>query len=430
MKFRSPRGTHDILPGQAEIFRRVTESSREIFERYGYQELVTPIFEESELFTRSVGTETDIVKKEMYIFTDRGGRTLALRPEGTASVVRAYLQHGLHAKGDVQKIYYSGPMFRYDRPSSGRYRQFHQVGVEAVGSLSPFLDVEAIVILRELALGLGISDVEVRLNSVGCKKCRPGYVSALKSFLSDKLDSLCGDCKTRYDVNPLRILDCKVESCRSSLEGIPLQRDHLCGECGDHFNEVKTIMDTSNISYTLDPYLVRGLDYYTKTAFELYYELFGAQNSLGGGGRYDDLVEMLGGSPTPAVGFSAGVERLMLVYEMIQKQQKEGGQDVEGAGGIDVFFVAIGEASRAAAFREMMKVRRRLSADMDFSDRSVKAQFRRANKMGAALAVIVGEDELEKEMVRVKDMVRGEESDVPLAELTERLIEMKVRHNE
>ncbi|MFQ6102686.1 MAG: histidine--tRNA ligase [Candidatus Glassbacteria bacterium] len=426
MKFKSPRGTHDILPQQVGIFRRVVDTSRRLFERSGYREVVTPMFEENELFARSVGSETDIVQKEMYVFKDRAGRELALRPEGTASVIRSYLQHGLHANMDVQKLYYVGPMFRYDRPSAGRYRQFHQVGIEAIGSLSPYLDVECIAILRDLAKLLGIEEVDVLINSVGCRKCRPGYVEVLKEFLADRYDSLCSDCKTRYRSNPLRVLDCKKDHdlrCRST---IPVPMDYLCEECRHHFDEVRQILDSSGIPYALEPYLVRGLDYYTKTAFELVFKSFGAQNSLGGGGRYDDLVEMLGGSSTPAVGFSAGVERIILALEMIADSESKREEDKQKGRVVDVFFVITDESIRIPAFREMLKVRNILSVDMDFTGKSVKAQFRKADKLGVRFAVIFGTDEMNMGAVKVKDMKSGEEVDVSLEDLCDHLGEMKV----
>jgi histidyl-tRNA synthetase len=418
MKFRSPRGTHDILPEQAGSFRKVIEVSRELFEHAGYSELVTPIFEENELFARSVGSETDIVQKEMYVFTDRGGRTVALRPEGTAPVVRSYIQHGLHARGDVQKLFYMGPMFRYDRPSAGRYRQFHQVGIEAIGSLSPYLDVECMALLSGMARRLGVKDVQIHLNSVGDKNCRPAYVGLLREYLAPRIAVMCHDCQKRYDLNPLRVLDCKQEKCRESLRGIPKISDHLCDECGNHFREVRGILDSSAIPYTLDPFLVRGLDYYTKTAFELIHTVLGTQASLGGGGRYDDLVELLGGDPTPAVGFSAGVERFVLALLGVEREDTPGGDRRDS---VDAFFVATDETTRNLAFREMLRLREAAKVDMDFSGKSVKAQFRKADKLGARFAVVFGGQELARGVVKLKDLSSGEETEVPLPDLAERL---------
>lgn len=414
MKYRSPRGTHDILPDQAGSFRKIFEISRVLFERSGYREINTPMFEETELFARSVGAETDIVQKEMYVFKDRGGRNFALRPEGTAAVIRAYLQHGLHGKLDIQKLYYMGPMFRYDRPAAGRYRQFHQVGIEAVGNISPFLDVECISILRNLASHLGISDTEIRLNSVGCRKCRPAYILTLKDFLSPNLDAMCSDCNTRYVSNPLRVLDCKKEGCRESLSGTPEIQDHLCEECSPHFDDVKDIMDSNNIPYTLDPFLVRGLDYYTKTAFELFDRSLGPQSSLGGGGRYDDLVEILGGSPTPAVGFSAGIERLVLVTEAREKEaaEKSGVKTRERL--VDVFLISTDDETKKAAFEAMLGLRNSFRVDMDVTGKSVKAQFRKADKAGARVVVIFGSEEMKSGSVKVKDMENGDEVLVPI----------------
>jgi histidyl-tRNA synthetase len=416
MTFRSPRGTHDILPDEASAFRKVIEVSREIFERAGYAELETPIFEENDLFARSVGSETDIVQKEMYVFTDRGGRLMALRPEGTAPVVRSYIQHGLQSRAEVQKLYYMGPMFRYDRPSAGRYRQFHQVGVEAIGSLSAYLDVECMALLSGIAHRLGIVEgVSIHLNSVGDRKCRPAYVNHLREYLAPRLSDMCRDCQKRYELNPLRVLDCKQESCRESLAGVPRLTDHLCEECRSHFEEVRQILDDAGISYVLDPYLVRGLDYYTKTAFELVHTALGTQASLGGGGRYDDLVELLGGDPSPAVGFSAGVERFVLAIE---------GQDGSGerrGDAVDVFFITTDEATRRIAFREMLRVRTTWKVDMDFTGKSVKAQFRKADRMGARFAVVFGGEELARGEVKLKDLASGEEKDVPLADIAERI---------
>ncbi len=424
-KFRSPRGTHDILPDEAAVFRRVYETSRRVFEHSGYREIITPMFEEKELFARSVGAETDIVKKEMYVFEDRGGRILALRPEGTASVIRSYLQHGLHAAADIQKLYYLGPMFRYDRPAAGRYRQFHQVGTEAIGSMSPYLDVETIFLLRELSIDLGITRASMHLNSVGCRECRPGYIGVLKGYLGDRLDQLCGDCRTRFEVNPLRMLDCKNESCQAIYRDTPLIIDHLCEECEGHFDEVRAILTATDIPFVLNPRLVRGLDYYTKTAFELVpdAEAGGSQSSLGGGGRYDELVEMLGGAPTPAVGFSAGVERLVTALEELGEKGEGAGAD--GKPDVDVFFVVTDEETRRTAFRSMFELRNRVRIDMDHSGKSVKAQFRLANRLGVSLTVVFGGDELKRGVVNVKDMESGDEFEVPLSELGTRLAEIR-----
>ncbi len=423
MKFRSPRGTHDILPDQVVTFRKVMETSRRLFERCGYREIVTPVFEENDLFARSVGSDTDIVQKEMYVFNDRAGRTLALRPEGTASVIRSYLQHGLHGRSDVQKLYYTGPMFRYDRPAAGRYRQFYQVGIEAIGSLSPYFDVECIAVLRDLAILLGINDVEILINSVGCKRCRPSYIVALKEFLSSGLSSMCSDCQTRFETNPLRMLDCKKEGWSKLLKGMPMIHNHLCEECSTHFDEVKSILTSAQIPFIHDPQLVRGLDYYTKTAFELIDNSLGVQSSLGGGGRYDDLVEVLGGAPTPAVGFSAGVERLIIAHETNMKASQS--ETSRGARVVEVFFVATDDTTREAAFNELLKARKSLSVDMDFTGKSVKAQFRKADRLGAGMVVIFGSEEMKDGKVRVKNMESGDETDIPLSELVDHLVTTK-----
>ena len=317
MPFAAPRGTQDILPEDVRRWQWLEETFRRLCAVYGYGEIRTPVFEATELFTRSVGEETDIVSKQMYTFKSRGGDSLTLRPEGTAPAVRAAIQHNLLGQGGVVKLYYAGPIFRYEKPQKGRYRQFHQVGVEAFGSPGPQLDAEMLAFARDLLAAVGITNVSLELNSVGCPQCRPRYRDALRNALAGARSELCPDCTRRYEANPLRILDCKVERCRELSADVPVILDVLCDDCKAHLQGVEHGLQALDVPYTINPHIVRGLDYYTRTAFEFIAGGLGAQDTVLAGGRYDGLVEELGGPPTPAIGFAAGMERLLLAAAML-----------------------------------------------------------------------------------------------------------------
>jgi histidyl-tRNA synthetase len=413
--FQTVKGTHDILPLEVGRWRYVEDKVRQMMEAYNYLEIRTPIFEHTELFSRSIGQDTDIVGKEMYTFTDRGKRSLTLSPEGTAPVVRAYIQNNLGGKSPQVKLFYLAPMFRQENPQQGRFRQFHQFGMEAIGSLDPAQDVEIIALAMGIYRELGLEKLSLRLNSVGCCNCRPGYRDVLRDFLKSRLQSLCQDCVQRHDENPLRILDCKQPGCRKQTENIPLMVDHLCPDCAQHFAAVQDLLAQLDISYTLDGRLVRGLDYYTKTAFEVVSGELGAQDALGGGGRYDDLVEILGGPPTPAVGFAAGIERLLLVLSK-QRELQILPQP------LDLFVVMLSDAAKVMTLKILEQLRRRsLRCDADFQGRSLKAQLRAANRMGARYTLIIGEDELKRGKVVLRDMHKSQQEEIELDETIEKV---------
>ena len=415
MLTNAPRGTKDILPDSIGQWTYVEGKVREICQRFGYKEIRTPLFEHTELFQRGIGDTTDVVEKEMYTFMDRGGRSITLRPENTAAAVRAYLQNKLYADNALTKLFYIGSMFRYDRPQAGRYREFHQFGVEALGEINPAVDAEIIILAVRFLESLGLKNLELSLNSVGCPKCRPVYREKLQEFFRDKKDGLCEDCQSRYDRNPMRILDCKNEQCQKLSVGAPEITDCLCEECQEHFSKVQAYLKTAGISFKLDPRLVRGLDYYTKTAFEVKYAPLGAQSAVAGGGRYDGLIEEIGGSPTPAVGFAVGLERVLLALE----QQK---LLPEMSDAVDVFVVALGEAAQTAAFQLLMELRAAgLSAAMDFAGRSMKAQMKQANKANARFVAILGEDEVREGAVTLRDMQASEQEKVTREEIINKL---------
>lgn len=403
-----PKGTQDILPEDISKWYYIEDMIKEILNKYGYKEIRTPIFEHTELFVRGIGESTDIVTKEMFTFPDRKGRSLTLRPEGTAPVVRAYLENRMDRISKVIKLFYLGSMFRCEKPQAGRFRQFNQFGIEIIGTKSSAADAEVILTVLEIYKKLGLKNLEILINSVGCKKCRVDYVQKLKKYLKGKKDFLCSECKERYNKNPLRVLDCKKDSCKRIIEAAPGIIDNLCQECESHFSEVKSYLDDQKIVFHEDPRLVRGLDYYTKTAFEIISGGLGAQNAIGGGGRYDDLVEELGGKPTPAVGFAAGIERMIIA---IDKQKVE--WPVEK--GLDIFVAKVNEKNKDTAFRLLQEIRSTgLSADMDYSGGSLKSQMRIANKIRARYTVIVGEEELSKNMVILRNMQTKEQKEVKI----------------
>jgi histidyl-tRNA synthetase len=410
-----PRGTKDILPDASEQWRYVETKVRSVCDLYGYKEIRTPIFEHTELFLRGIGETTDIVEKEMYSFTDRGKRNITLRPENTAAVVRAYLEHKLYADTPLNKLFYIGPMFRYDRPQAGRYRQFHQFGVEAIGTSNAAVDAEIIILAVQFLKALGLTELKLNINSVGCPKCRPVYREKLQAFLHDKLDELCHDCQSRYDRNPMRVLDCKNEKCTELSQGAPKMADCLCDECNTHFNQLKNLLKTANIEFVLNPRLVRGLDYYTKTAFEIQYSPLGAQSAVCGGGRYDGLIEECGGSSTPAIGFAIGLERVLLALE---KQNLLPNFE----GNLDALVVALDVESQPSAFKILCDLRKaNFKSDMDFAGRSLKSQMKQANKLGAKYAIIIGEDEVKEASVMLKNMQTGEQEKVEAKDLVNKL---------
>jgi histidyl-tRNA synthetase len=413
MKIGAVRGMRDILPEETPLWQKLEAEIRAAFALYGYREIRTPLVEEAGLFARGVGQATDLVHKEMYVFPDKKGLTLALRPEATASVVRAYIEHGLYAKGGVAKLYYFGPMFRYEKPQKGRSRQFHQYGVEALGSLDPALDAEVIDLAGYLMerLGLPREGLFLRINSIGCKEDRARYREALRDFFTPRAEELCADCRRRLSENPLRILDCKRGGCQPAIRAAPKSTDFLCAECRAHFQEVLAHLDRLGTPYELDHTLVRGLDYYTRTVFELASRDLGAQDALLGGGRYDDLAELLGGPPTPGVGFAGGMERLVLVL----RDRAE----LELAGKLDVYVIPIGEeqeVKRAAVWAASQLRRAGLAVDVEYLGRSVRKATQVASRV-ARHALFLGPDELAQGVAKLKDLSSGEERPLKLENL-------------
>ena len=415
MKIQVPKGTQDILPEEIEKWYYIEDAIRKILNKYGYCEIRTPIFEHTELFIRGIGENTDIVNKEMFTFPDRKGRSLTLRPEGTAPVIRAYLENRMERISKVVKLFYFGPMFRCEKPQAGRFRQFHQFGIELIGSQSPVADVEIITAALEIYETLGLKGLQVSINSVGCKKCRKDYIGKLRSFLESKKEQICFECNNRIEKNPLRVLDCKNVKCRETLQEAPKIIDHLCDECKDHFEEVKECLSDLKIKYTIDERLVRGLDYYTKTAFEIISGELGAQNAIAGGGRYDNLVEELGGKETPGVGFAAGIERMIISMEK-QKVSCPKKQD------LDVFVVKIGEKNNIMAFQLLQDIRKAgMSADLDYAGKSLKSQMRTANKRHVKYTVILGEEELGRNKVTLRNMETKEQKEIKINNLIDEL---------
>lgn len=415
MRFQVPRGTFDVMPEKSAAWQALEARARAVSTAYGYREIRTPIFEATELFLRGVGETTDIVAKEMYTFADRKGRSLTLRPEGTAGVMRALVEAGVAQAGRIHRLWYVGPMFRYDRPQAGRYRQFHQWGAECVGSDHPAADVEIILLLVDGLAALGLGDTTVQLNSVGHPGCRPAYQERLRAYLAPHVESMCADCRVRYDRNPLRVLDCKVPHDREVAAGIPSILDSLCAECRTHFDAVQAGLDAAGVRYALDPKLVRGLDYYTRTAFEVHDPSRGAQSAMGGGGRYDGLIQDIGGPAVPGVGFSAGIERILLALE-------DRGRTPGAAPALVYLARAGGEAVEREAQALLREIRRAHPAVAEFeAGRSLGSQFKHADRLGATLAVILGEDELARGQVTVKDLRSGTQEQVARAELAAHL---------
>jgi histidyl-tRNA synthetase len=403
-RFTAPKGTYDVLPDRQPVRRWVIATAEAVFARYGYRRIDTPAFEDTRLFTRGVGDSTDIVRKEMYTFEDLGGRSMTLRPEGTAPVCRAYVEHGMHTLPQPVKLYYHSPMFRYENPQSGRYRQHYQLGVEAFGSEAPELDAEVIGVLAALYRELGLAGIELRLNSMGCKECRPGYSAALRDYLQGAGETLCGECRERTQINPLRTFDCKVPGCKAALEGAPRLSDYLCPACAQHHSRVKVCLEVQGIAFVEDHTLVRGMDYYTRTTFEFQSSSLGAQSGIGGGGRYDDLVAAIGGPDTPGVGFGTGVERILMAVE-------RSAAEVPAAPAPVAYLVSVGEATRAEVFALAHEMRTRgVVVDLDYVGRSPKGQMKQAGRTGARFAVIIGEAEMAAGTVTLRDLTSGEET--------------------
>lgn len=410
------KGTHDILPEEMYKWDYMEGVIRKICDTYGYKEIRTPIIEGTELFQRGIGDTTDVVTKEMYTFTDRGNRSVTLRPENTASAVRAYLEHKMYGDQQVHKIFYIGSMFRYDRPQAGRYREFHQFGLEVLGASSPLADAEVIAMAWEIFHTFGLKDLKLHLNSIGDKNCRPVYREKLIQFLEGKKDQLCDDCRERLYKNPLRILDCKEEGCRHASEGAPIITDYLCEECQKKLESLESYLDALGIPYELDPSLVRGLDYYTNTAFEIQYTPLGAQSAVCGGGRYDGLVEEMGGPSTPGIGFAIGLERLLLALEMqgLIPQEKEKKR---------IYIAALGDQAEVMGVKIQQALREKgYTADMDLQGRSLKGQMKQSGKLKASFTVIIGNDEIESGQAVVKNMTEGKQENVPFDQVVDYVI--------
>jgi histidyl-tRNA synthetase len=411
MRYKAIYGTHDLLPEESSKWQFLENTVKGVFALYNYREIRVPTFEETELFSRSIGQDTDIVKKEMYTFLDQGKRSITLRPEGTAGVVRSYVEHSLGERSPLVKLYYIGSMFRQERPQKGRLREFHQFGIEAIGTSDPAVDAEQIEMGMRICRELEISDIKLHLNSIGCPVCRPVHREKLLEFMKDRVGKLCEDCKTRYLRNPLRMFDCKNEECISQLRDAPVMIDYLCEDCRTHYDQVKKYLKELKIDYFEDKRLVRGLDYYTKTAFEIKSPTLGSQDTLLGGGRYDLLVEELGGKGTPAIGFAAGMERFILILEIQKKLDLE-------EEGIKLFIAALGDEAKTLAIKLMRDLRQKgVTCDTDYLGRSLKAQMREANRQKAEKVLIIGTEEIKKGRASLKYMKSGEQEEIDLARL-------------
>lgn len=416
MKIKSIKGVKDILPGEIEKWQWVEAVAHRIFSQYGFREIRLPIFEYTPLFKRSIGDTTDIVEKEMYSFQDKGGEDITLRPEGTASVVRSFIEHKMHGLSPLIKLYYFGPMFRYERPQAGRFRQFYQIGVEAMGSPSPAVDAEVMTMLIAFFGELGLTDLELQINSLGCKECRPQYREALKSAIKNHLDELCTNCNSRYERNPLRVLDCKVPQDKEIALGLPNFKDHLCQQCQTDFAGVQKYLDAAQTPYTVNDQIVRGLDYYNKTTFEVIAKSgLGSQNAVCGGGRYDSLVEDFDGPSTPCFGFALGMERLisLLPEEKTQSLEKRP----------DVYLVSLGEEAQQLAFSIAHQLRGvGLYVEREIEGGSMKSQMRKANKLASRYTLIIGETEIQNKRYVLKNMDGGEQTEVSADALADEVL--------
>lgn len=420
MLTRAPKGTYDIVGDKLNDWRYLEDKLRNLCDDFGFNEIRTPMFEHTELFQRGVGETTDIVQKEMYDFEDKAGRSICLKPEGTAGVVRAYLENKIYADTQPTKLFYITPAFRYEKPQKGRFRQFHQFGVELFGSDSPVADAEVISIAAAMLDRLGIKNVVLNLNSLGGPECRKNYNAKLKGFLKENLNQLCPTCQERYEKNPLRVLDCKNESCQTVIKDAPLMIDNLGTECKAHFDELQSLLTAMNIDYVVNPWIVRGLDYYTKTVFEFISDEIGAQGTVCGGGRYNGLIEECGGQATPAVGFGTGIERLLLTIEA------SGGKR-EYKPTCDIYLGALGKEAKEVVVPLIMTLRNQgIHAEMDLMDRSAKAQMKYANKIGAKFAAIVGDNEIQRKQVTLKNMNEHEQNEMAFDEIAAFMLKTKL----
>jgi histidyl-tRNA synthetase len=409
MKYSALKGAQDIFPPEIYIWQKIEESARDIFSVYGFQELRAPIIESTDIFIRSIGETTDIVEKEMYTFSDKAGRRITLRPEGTAPVVRCYVENHLYNLPAPQKFFYTGPMFRYERPQAGRFRQFFQIGAEAFGIGEPKIDAEILSMLRLFFERLGLKGLNFEVNSIGCEKCRPDYRKALLNFFSVRIDGLCPDCKRRFNYNPLRILDCKVDACIKLREGAPSIKDFLCSECREHFNTFLSLLKLLDVPYVINTDMVRGLDYYTRTTFEITCEALGAQNAVAAGGRYDRLVEDFGGPPTPAIGFAIGMERITTLLKLTNKQNIPIPK---------VFIATIG----APAEKEGLVIAERLRqkgiwVEVGYAGNSLKSQLRRADRLSAVYVLIIGDNEISSGKLKWKNLSDGAQGEIAFHEV-------------
>ena len=405
MRIQAIRGVKDIMPDEIEKWRWVENKANQVFKRYGFKEIRLPIFEKTKLFSRGIGETTDIVEKEMYTFEDRGGEKVTLRPEGTASVVRAFIEHKMYTMQTVQKFYYLGPMFRYERPQAGRFRQFYQIGVEAMGSHNPSIDAEVMIMLMEFFNVLRLTQFELQINSLGCNKCRPEYRETLKKSITNHLADLCENCNIRYQKNPLRVLDCKIERDIEIASGLPKITEHICNKCKCHFEKVQALLRETQIPYSINSNLVRGLDYYTHTAFEVTSRELGAQNAISGGGRYNTLVEEFEGPPTPCFGFALGLERLISLIPFNKMESIETNPDV--------FVVSLGEEAKLKVFNLVHQLRSGgISVERDYDGGSIKSQMRKANRSASSFALIIGENEIKSGIYQLKNMQDGMQSNI------------------
>ncbi|MBN2644072.1 MAG: histidine--tRNA ligase [Desulfuromonadaceae bacterium] len=412
MSITGIKGMNDILPEEVATWQFLEQTARRIFSLYGCQEIRVPVVEKTELFCRSIGETTDIVEKEMYTFSDKSDHSLTLRPEGTAPVMRSFIQHKLYNQDSVSKLYYMGPMFRYERPQKGRYRQFHQIGAEIIGLDDPRIDAQVLAMLDHYFAAVGIQDVSLQINSLGCPQCRPGYRQQLIDFLQQRLDGLCEDCQRRYSSNPLRVLDCKAKGCKEITADAPSVLDHLCAGCDSHFNAVQQHLQDLSVPFAINNRMVRGLDYYTKTTFEMVTGNLGAQNAVAAGGRYDGLVEELGGPALPGIGFAMGVERLVLLLGDAGRKNPVP----------QLFLAALGERAQKACFLVLNQLQKQgIRAEMDLSGKSLKAQMRRADKLGSLYTLVLGDNELDSGEAELKKMADGSQSAVTLERLSETL---------
>ncbi len=415
MSYQAPRGTADILPAEQAHWLYLENRVAEIARLYGYERIITPTFEDAGLFVRSVGENTDIVRKEMYTFADRGGNELTLRPEGTAPVCRAYLEHGMASLPQPVKLYYTAAIFRYERPQAGRYREHHQFGFEAIGEADATLDAEVIDTAWRLATSIGLKELSLQLNSIGCRNCRPGYVKALTEYYAQFPERLCPECQARLQRNPLRLLDCKTDTCRVLADAAPRSIDYLCPDCAGHVTKLKTYLDALALPYVINNHLVRGLDYYTRTVFEVVPAGGGAQSTIIGGGRYDDLIAELGGKPTPAIGFATGIERIIL---NLKKQNIE----VPAVPAPLAYIATLGDAAHLAGIKLGDTLRREgIGVIVGTGSRSLKAQLRQADALGVPYAVVLGDDEVKAGTATLRDMSTSSQQTVPLADLPARL---------